>query len=87
MNNFKNFYNHKNKNSALKDFESNLRLFLKNNFYNLIENDTLDKQQAMLLLRSIVSEAANKYGLTPPSSFVVRTNAEPSSPPMQPQAE
>jgi len=56
-----------------------------------LDKHNMDKQKAMGLLSSIVSSVANQYGLS--STNVrqagqqgLRTNSEPISPPLQPQA-
>lgn len=88
MKKFKEFVENKKANKlSLKNFEDNLRYFLEKNLYQPIEQGEINKDEAILILRTIVSESANKYGLVPPSSPMIKTNSELSSPPLQPQAE
>ena len=60
-------------------------------FFQVISKRQLNKQKAMTLLSTIISTISNQYGLNATnvrqaSQQGLQTNAEPISPPLQPQA-
>ena len=80
-----------NEDAVFEDLSNSLRKVLETKLFPALDKNKLNKQKAMQLLSGLVAEVANRYGLTgsnirQAAQTGIKTNSEPTMPPMQPQA-
>ena len=80
-----------NDDAMLEDLNNSIRKMLATRLYPLLDKSPMSRMKAMNLLSSLVAEVSNRYGLSASNvkqatTSGLRTNAEPSSPPLQPMA-
>ena len=80
-----------NDDAMLEDLNNSIRKMLATRLYPLLDKSPMSRMKAMNLLSSLVAEVSNRYGLSAANvkkatTSGLRTNAEPSSPHLQPMA-
>ena len=80
-----------NEDQVFEDLSNTLRRVLETKLFPALDRNKLNKHKAMQLLSGLVAEVANRYGLNntnvrQAANIGMKTNSEPSTPPMQPQA-
>jgi hypothetical protein len=84
-------YGSSNDDAMLEDLNNSIRKMLATKLYPLLDKSPMSRMKAMNLLSSLVAEVSNRYGLSASNvkkatTDGLRTNSEPSSPPLQPMA-